>query len=261
MEHQCCNRAGRRVARPFSGPPFLRASTLWKDRRVLALCLLAALSFTGCTSTEVTSPQMVVIEKPFRPSRILVRDIAATTADIPADAPVGARIAAGVSISPEQIAKDRQLGADMAAQLVASIRAMGLPAERALAGVAPQTNDVVISGCFVSMNTNGTAKRFTVGCDLSASELMTIVESFQITAQGLGRNLGRGTAMMGGDETLGGAAGAAAASGLIVTSRLKINGGADARARLEGWARQSVKEIADRLKTEFQEQGWIEKRD
>ena len=200
---------------------------------------------------------MVMIEKPFRPSRVLVRDIAATTSDIPADAPVGARIAAGNSLSLEQIAKDRELGADMAAQLVTAIRGMGLPAERALPNATPQTNEVVISGCFVSVHQDSAAKRFTIGLDLSASELLTVVESYQITEQGLGRKLGSSSATNDGHESLAGVADSS--SGLVVIGGMKINGDAGARTRVEGWARQSVKEIAERFRTKFQEQGWINK--
>ncbi len=46
-------------------------------------------------------------------------------------------------------------------------------------------------------------------------------------------------------------------AGFILSSGMKIRDEASARAEMEGWTRQITKEIADRFKTKFQEQGWI----
>ena len=82
---------------------------------MVAVYLVAALVLTGCRSPVVYPQQMAVNEKAPRPGRIMVHDFAATLADIPSDAPVGARISGGASLPPEQIAMDRRLGSDMAA--------------------------------------------------------------------------------------------------------------------------------------------------
>ena len=183
----------------------------------------------------------MVTEKPLRPNHILVHDFAVAPADVPADAPIGARLASGASVSAEQIAMDRQLGSDMAAQLITALREMGLPAERALPGAMPQVNDVVVYGAFVSRHDTNAAKRLTIGFDFNALELLTMLEIFQRTPQGLGRRLATG-----GNPT-----------GIIATSGMEIGDKATVRTKLDGWGKQTVKEIVDGLKALFQEQGWI----
>ena len=218
-------------------------------RRAWVFAALAvALVFAGCASSEVAhNAPMAVDERAPRPSRILVYDFAATAAEIPSDAPVGARMSPGVSLSPEQIAIDRQLGVDMGAQLVAAIRGMGLSAERASAAVTPQPNDIVIRGCFVSMQESNASQRYTIGLDFGASELMTAVEGFQITPQGLARRpaIGPTTATDGNPP------------GVLFTRGMKIQDQATFRAKVQDWAKQTVQEIADRIRARFREQGWI----
>jgi hypothetical protein len=46
-------------------------------------------------------------------------------------------------------------------------------------------------------------------------------------------------------------------AGLIISSGIKVYGEASGRSTVEGRAEQTAKEIAARLKTRFQEQGWI----
>jgi hypothetical protein len=84
-----------------------------------------------------------------------------------------------------------------------------------------------------------------------------------MTAQGL-RKLGSGTVDSGGGKTPGGAVGVAA---LIVTGNpvgLIVGGGAKAygeysgSSKIEGRAKAIAKEIAEKIKPKFQQQGWIE---
>jgi hypothetical protein len=129
----------------------------------------------------------MVPEKPLRPNHILVHDFAVTPADLPADAPVRARLASGVSVSSEQLAMDRQLSSNMTAQLVMALREIGLPAERALRESMPEVNDVVVQGTFVSMHDTNAVKNLTVGFDFNALEFLTMLEAFQRTPRGVGR--------------------------------------------------------------------------
>jgi hypothetical protein len=83
-----------------------------------------------------------------------------------------------------------------------------------------------------------------------------------MTPQGL-RKLGSGTLDSGGSKGPGAAAPAAVVIatgnpvGLIVSSGVKIYGEASGKSKIEGRAAATVKEIADRLQTRFQQQGWI----
>ena len=104
----------------------------------------------------------------------------------------------------------------------------------------------------------------TIGFGAGGSELSTFVEGYQMTATGL-RKLGSGTIDAKGSKAPGAALGAAGwlvtgnPIGLVVGGGMKIYGEASGKATVEGRAKATAKEIADVLKTRFQEQGWISK--
>ena len=240
MTHRICNRTGRRAARSYFLQLSPRGSIILRLQSVLTLGWLAIVIFTGCASQEAYTPPVIVIEKPTRPSHILVQNFAVAPADIPIDAPLGARLANGAAASSEQLAMDRKLGTDMAAQLITALREIGLSAERPVPGTAPQVNDVVVRGCFVSKHGTNAPKPLTVGFDFEALELLTMVEPYQVTPQGVRHGLITSNNP----------------SGIITTSGITTGDKASIRARLDIWTAQAVKEIAESLKSVFQEQGW-----
>ena len=190
-------------------------------------------------------------------------DFGATASDVPADSPLAGQYTEGsMAQTSEQVATGRQLGAQIADQLVEEIRDMGLPAENALAGTTPQINDIVIRGYLVSIDEGSAMKRVTIGFGSGGSELRTAVEGYQVTAQGL-RKLGSGTVDAGAGKTPGGAVGLAGLIatgnpvGLIVSGGMKVYGEASGSAKVEGRAEKTAKEIADVLRQRFEEQGWI----
>jgi len=217
----------------------------------------------GCASTKVSSREQVVIEQLPRPAQIWVYDFAATLADVPADSGIAGQYAEyDTPQTAEQIETGKQLGSEIAAQLVENIRGMGMSAERASTGTVPQINDIIIRGYLLSMKEGDAAKRVTVGLGSGASELSTAVEGFQVTAQGM-RKLGSGTVDSGGGKTPGAGVGLATflatrnPAGLIISSGVKIYGEKSGKSKIEGRAKQTAKEIADVLKKRFREQGWI----
>ena len=228
------------------GRPTLRSS---RDRSVhrwqafWPSCCLAVLILAGCASPEpeIDNRPKFAIEKPLPPSRVLVHEFGVEPGDIPIDAPIGARLASGERISPEQIQMDRKLAADMTEKLITAIRQLGLPVERSQPATTLQAHDVVVRGCFVSMHATNAVKPFTVGLDFDAAELLTMVEPFQVTSLGVRHGLFT----------------ASNPTGIIVTSGMRIGDKSSARARLDGWAGKTVDEIAARLKILFQEQGWV----
>jgi len=235
-----------------------------KYRRYLVPHLLALITLAGCASTKVATRQQLVSGPLPRPAQIWVYDFAATPTDVPADSALAGQYV--VSTAPptaEQIATGRQVGAELAAQLVEQIRDMGMPAERAAMGTRPQLNDIVIRGYLLSVDEGSAVKRVAIGFGSGGSELRTAVEGYQMTAQGL-RKLGSGTLDSGGSKTPGAALGAATfiatanPAGLIVSSGMKACGEASGSSKLEGRAKATAKEIADVLKQRFQEQGWIQ---
>lgn len=224
--------------------------------------VLAAVVVSGCASTKVANRQQLVTGQLPRPNEIWVYDFAATAADVPDNSAFSGQ-ATDASQTPEQLAIGRELGAEIASQLVQQIQSMGMPAARAEAGTMPQINDIVIRGYLVSVHEGSTAERVAIGFGAGASSLKTAVEGFQMTAQGL-RKLGYGTVDAGGGKTPGAALGVvgliatANPAGLIISGGMKVYGEASGSSKVEGRAKATAKEIADVLKTRFEQQGWIQ---
>jgi len=226
----------------------------------LAGCLISLL--TGCASTEVTSRDRVAYDRLPRPNQIVVYNFAASPADVPADSAFAGQSSAPAIATAEEIAVGRELGTAIAAQLVADIREMGLPAVQVSAQPVLQVNDLVIRGYLVSIEQGSTAKRMTIGFGSGGSEMTTAVEGYQMTANGL-RKLGSATMDSGGSKGPGAALGGAAwlvtgnPVGLIVGGGIRVYGEASGSAKIEGRAKQTANEIAEQLKKRFQEEGWI----
>jgi hypothetical protein len=230
-------------------------------RIVSFLCALFII--VGCASTKITDRDEVVQGKLPRPDHILVYDFAATSADVPADSALaGHDLDHATPQSAEQIATGRKLGAEIAAELVAQIRAMGMPAERASETTKAQIDDILIKGYLISVNKGSEVKRIAIGLGAGSSELKTAVEGFQMTAQGL-RKLGSGDLDATGSKTPGAGVGLAMMLathnpvGLIVSTGMKVYGQESGKATIEGRAKQTAKEIADQLKIRFEQEGWI----
>jgi len=234
-----------------------------KSHSRTVLCLFALIVGVGCASTEVTERQEYKGGKIQRPGHIWVYDFAATPAEIPAgSALAGQPVEHPAPQTAEQIETGRQVGVQIATQLVEEINDMGMLAARASSGTTPAINDLVIRGYLLSVDEGSATKRVAVGFGSGASHLSVAAEGFQMTAQGL-RKLGGGKAGAGGSKTPGGAVGVAALVvtgnpvGLIVGGGAKAYGEYSGSSKIEGRAKAIAKEIADKLKPKFQEQGWI----
>ena len=237
--------------------------TLRRKASLLASGLFVMTLAAGCASTKVSNREQLVTGQLPRPNHILVYNFIATPADIPADSVLAGEPDLDTTPqTPEQIEEGKKLGAQIATELVQQISALGLPAEVASTATKPQLNDLVLRGYLLSINQGSAAKRIAIGFGSGKSELRTLVEGYQMTAQGL-RKLGSGTVDAGGNKTPGAALGVATflatanPAGLIVSSGAKVYGEASGSSTVEGRAKATAKEIADVLKQRFQEQGWI----
>lgn len=228
-----------------------------------SLACLAVFLLAGCASTKVTNQQRLVTGQLERPAHIWVYNFAATADELPSDSPLAGE--ADVDSTPqtaEQIAAGKELGSEIALQLVTQIRAMGMPAFRAQPGTVPQINDIVIRGYLLSIKDGSAAKRIIIGFGAGGSSMSTLVEGFQVTPQGQ-RKLGSATVDSGGSKGPGAALGVATflatanPAGLIVSSGMKVYGEASGKSTVKGRAQATAKEISDTLKKRFQEQGWI----
>ena len=233
-------------------------------RNHIVMCLSALLVITGCASTKIDSRDELVTQKLPRPNTIWVHDFAATPSDVPDESALaGQDLEHSTPQTAKEIAMGRQLGDEIAAQLIEQINGMGMSAERATAGTTPQINDLVIRGYLISFNQGSAEKRILIGFGSGASDLKVAAEGFQMTAQGL-RKLGSGSTDAEGGKTPGadlGVLGLLAThnpAGLIISSGMKIYGQESGSSTVKGRAKQTAKEIADVLKKRFQEQGWID---
>ncbi len=240
-------------------------------KRLFPVLLTCAVStgvvalLAGCASSDVTARRSYIGDEEIaRPGRVIVHDFAATADDIAADAAIAGRYdRRGTPQTAEEIALGRQLGQQVARELVKDILAMGLPAERAGGGPAPQVGDLVIKGQFIAIDEGSRVKRMLIGFGAGAAELKTFVEGYQVTAKGL-RPLGSAEVEAGGGKMPGmlvPVAGGAAA-GRVVTSAA-ISGGMNVAKEvgpesMEGTAERTAEEIAKVLREAFVKRGWIE---
>ena len=239
----------------------LEGDTMKSCSRIV-LCFFVLLAVAGCAKTKVTNREPVAGLFP-RPAQIWVYAFAATPADIPADSAIAGQYSGGATDqSDDDIIVGRQLGAQIATELVKQIRAMGMPADHGVAGTKPRINDIIIRGYLLSFDEGDAKKRVGIGLGKGASELQVAVEGLQVTAQGL-RKIGSGTTDSGSGKTPGMAVGALTwaatgnPAGLIVSTGMKVYGEKTGKSTVQGRADETAKEIAEILRKRFQGQGWI----
>ena len=225
--------------------------------------LFIAVVVSSCASTSVSNRQYYQGEKLPRPGRILVYDFTANPAEVPANSAFASEHAVATIVpTAEQLEVTQRLGAEIARQVSAQLRDAGLPAVEAAGQPAPQVNDVVIRGYFISAEEGSAAKRMLVGFGSGSAELETAVEGFQMTPQGL-RQLGSGQVGSAGNKTPGVilplAVMAATANpiGLVVGGTVKLAGEATGASTIEGAARRTSDEISQQLIDAAGRQGWI----
>ena len=260
MNKQTYHRAQDHLIRPLIMNSSADASRLLNKMCMLASCLLGVVLLAGCAKTKVIEHQRAVYEFLPRPNHIYVYDFSASPTDVAKDSALAGQVAAPPTA--ELASLGQQLGSTIGARLIDSIREMGLPAERGVYGQNMQPNDIVIRGYLVSVEEGSAAKRMTIGFGSGNSQLTTFIEGYQVTLQGL-RKLGSATMAAEGNKTPGAGVGAASWAitgspvGLAVSGGMKLYGEASGNATVEGRAKQTAKEIAEKLKARFQEEGWI----
>ena len=226
-----------------------------------AAFVFVLVAVAGCASTTATLTDPYTDQRIPRPERIIVHDFAATADDIPPGS-LAQQWAPSAPPSANELALGRQLGSQVAQDLVSEIEAMGLRALRPASNPPPRPGDIVIMGYFESINAGSAAKRIALGFGAGAAELRTAVEGYLMTDRGL-RRLGEGVVESEGGKGPGVVAPLAVAIasgnpiGLAVGSAAKIEGQLSGRATIEGSAKRTAKKIADQLRVAFQRQGWI----
>lgn len=226
-------------------------------------CFVVFLVVSGCSSTSTTNRQQYQGGELAQPGRILIYDFTASASGVPSESSFAAEHA--VSETPpttQELELTAALGAEIAKQVTEQLRDAGLPAVRAAGQPAPQVDDVLIRGYFVSADTGSAVKRLLVGFGSGSAELTTAVEGFQMTPQGP-KLLGSGTVDSAGGKSPGMilplAVMAATANpiGLAVGGTLKLAGEATGVTTIEGAARRTADEISEQLIDAAERRGWL----
>jgi len=226
-------------------------------------CLFTLIVVAGCASSEVTGEKSYVgDEKIARPDRIIVHNFVSSPAHVRADSTLAGQYDEhDTPQTHEEIEAGRKLGAQVAQELAAKIREMGLPAVQAVGQPGPRVGDLVIRGYFVSVDEGSAGKRVLIGFGSGAAELRTVVEGYQATSQGL-RPLGSREIEAGGGKMPGVLVPIAVVAatgnpvGLIVGTAAHLLGETGSET-LEGAAKRTAEEIAEELRDPFEKQGWI----
>ena len=229
----------------------------------IAITLLFVSLLAGCATTQISDREETDTGQLPRPNHIWVYDFAATADDVQNDSSLYGQT--GEYSSPQtsqQLAEGRQVGSEIATELVTQINAMGLFAELAGPATVPEINDVVVRGYLLSVVQGERDKRVIVGFGDGGSELKAAVEGFVVTANGL-EKLGGGDTDATGNKTPGAGVGLLSMLathnplGLIVSTGMKVHDERSGEASIGGRAKQTATEIANLMKIRFQEEGWI----
>lgn len=231
--------------------------------RPLAMCLFA-LMIAACATTP--APQFERSDTAHaveRPERILVYDFAGTRGDLPPDALVTGYFEQGEAAqTDEDVELGRQLGGELAQQVVARLRDAGIDAYRVGYGPVPKLGDVVLRGEFVSVRPGSRSMRVLVGFGAGRGEMSTLVEAFQITATGPRSLAAAQTSTQGGRLPgvllplgVASAAGSVAASAAVSgTSNVMQERGPES---IRSATQRTATGIADSIIAIYRQRGWL----
>jgi len=224
------------------------------------LCALMTVGF-GCASTKVTGINRVGPDDLPRPDRVLVYDVAAAAADVPADSSLQPHITPRErKQSVEELALGRELGAQVAKELVERLKDLVLPAMSASGSSSfERVNDLVIRGGFVELEEGNMALRVLVGFGAGANNLQTHFDVYQITEYGRTELGTAGIQAKGGHMPgillsmgVGGVVKGLAIGGSLATGREFTS------ESMKGAAERTAKEFIKEVKPGLEKRGWIE---
>jgi hypothetical protein len=227
--------------------------------------LLVALALVGsaCATTKV-EPEYAAIQRAPRPELILVHNFATTPDEVRLDHSLTAMTwkLEGLSASAEQQAVAKQVADKLADRLVEKIRALGIPAERAVGVPHDSMRIVVIDGMFLTIDEGSRTKRVVIGLGAGKSHVRTAVHTIELLPGG-SRLLDTFEVDAKSDSTPGMAEtmGVGAAAGHLAVSAAVSAGKAVASEELgadvDADALRTATKISEVLADYFAGQGWI----
>src|SRR5262245_14702736 len=159
-----------------------------KSVRVTAALLLTA-SIGGCAKTVVQPNYEQRTAGPVaRPSQVLVYDFAITAADVSENqgffAGVYNNVVSTTTEHERELAIAREVQTRMAEDLVAGIRNLGLPAQRAVRGSTLPSGAIAITGLFLNVDEGNRLQRTVLGFGAGQSTVDTKVQIYTPSTRG-----------------------------------------------------------------------------
>ena len=150
------------------------------------LCLLCLAAGFGCASSDVVGAGGDA-ERPgvLRPERVLVFDFAASPDDVALNRAIPARIARRVAGDETEAkrAVGRQAALILANRLVDGLWSYGIPAEPADDATPLHTDDLVLTGQFVTLDEGNRIARSVIGFGAGGTEVRAQVQLYQVRGE------------------------------------------------------------------------------
>jgi hypothetical protein len=231
--------------------------------RSAVVLALAATAAAACARTSVENVNRPAVGLP-RPEIIVVHDFGITPGDVALDGAIGARLlrmAQETPASEQELKTGREVARIVTENLVKEISKLGIPAVSAAAATPVTGPSLAVEGHFISIQEGNRMRRMVVGFGAGASEVRTLVQLYETTAEG--RRLFEDiytTVKSSVKPGMGPMVGVGAAAGRVATSAL-VSGGVGVMSEhsqtVEGDAKHTADAITKVLKTFFADQGWI----
>ena len=236
----------------------------WWTMTVLALVV----SMGGCAQTVVKPKYEQRTAGPvLRPSRVFVYDFSITAAEVSENQGFFKGLYNSVLSDTTENERELAIGRDvqnrMSEDLVAGIRDLGLPAQRATKGTPLPPDAIAVTGLFLNVDEGNRLRRTVIGFGAGGSQVNTQVQVYAPSSSGLSRllefNTHADSGKMPGAAVTGGVG--AAASGGMTAGAAAANAGVSAvkgyRSQVEQMTSRSADQAVAYLSQYFAKQGWI----
>jgi hypothetical protein len=229
--------------------------------------LLLTASIEGCAQTVVQPKYEQRSAGPVaRPSQVLVYDFAVTAADVSENQGFFAAVRNSLSDTSEharEMTIAREVQNRMSEELVAKIRDLGLPAQRAARGSGLPSGVIAVTGLFLNVDEGNRLQRTVLGFGAGQSTVDTKVEIYAPSTSGPAKLLEFTTHADSGSmpgALVTGGAGAAASGGMtagVAAANVGVSGVKGYRSQVAQMTSRSADQAAAYLSRYFANQGWI----
>lgn len=243
-----------------------RYTLMRKSGRVVATLFLTV-GVGGCAQTVVQPKYEQQMAGPvIRPTQVFVYDFALAGADVRENQGLFAAVGNALSKATKN---DRELAIAlkvqnrMAEDLVAGIRDLGLPAQRAAQGSVLPPDVVAVTGLFLKVDEGDRLQRTALGFGAGQAKVDTKVEVYAQSISGPTKLLEFGAHTDSGaapGALVTGGVGAAASGGMtvgIAATNMGIGAAKGYRSQVEQMTARSADQVVAYLSQYFAKQGWI----